>query len=923
MSNYKDLLARILAATDDGLQIITDLCPAAEAVAGTKKKFRLRNNDKNPSAVLYPPRKDKECDSWRVVDFGGCSFAAVNFYMWHRGYQDDQFMLALHELAEMYGVSYTLDNRVNVRPYTIRDATPEEMGRQPRIDLFEDFEGINLKRIWGPLATAEHLKDYNWHAVKETERIAGNKVITTTADLSTYCIFAQECHYSDTEGNDQVFHKIYEPQNPDKSHRFWIAGNHPKDYMYGRETLLRLWRKGGEKRLPIILVVSGGSDAICAWSCGYPAVWFDSERRQLTATELSDLTNYGKKIIYIPDIDTTGIQMGVLQALSLPTLYTAWLTPADLGGLHDNRGRLRKDLKDFLTLHPYKADMDRLVRRASRAKFWNEKKNEKSDEISYTISTVGLAYFLWLHGYGQLKDDHERKPQYIHVEGDIVRRVTAQSIRNFLNEWCLLNGVCEELQNKIMNCRSMPTNEVSTLKVRDDLDFTSATASSQILYFKNCRVEVTNQGITHQPYSVMSDGHYVWESNIIPHTYYPMKPMFKVTKDEDDHYHINIDPQANCNLLRFLVNSSRLYWRKADEQGMELTPDEKAEEELCLIVKLLNLGYMLHRYKSSSEARATLCLDYAMTDSDDDANGRSGKSFYINAISSMVNHASIDGRTMDRKTNMQFIYANVDENTAVFTVDECTKNFDFEFFFGQITGSITVEKKGKDPYVIPFSKAPKFIFGTNYVLKKHDPSRDARLWPVIFSDYYHQRSAKNDYLENRSIFDDFGQHLMKEDYSEHNWQTDIALMLQCLQLYLSLPVGKRQIMPPLARIERREQQAALGKDFRQWAEENLNEDSEYLDTCIKLDDLFNMFKQETRSPWSPSWFTKQLKNWCTFAEHISCYNPTTITGQKKDGDRWQKRENGKTMTYCHIQTVKKAQEMKAIPQQPSEQDLPF
>ena len=70
---------------------------------------------------------------------------------------------------------------------------------------------------------------------------------------------------------------------------------------------------------------------------------------------------------------------------------------------------------------------------------------------------------------------------------------------------------------------------------------------------------------------------------------------------------------------------------------------------------------------------------------------------------------------------------------------------------------------------------------------------------MVFSDYYHVRSATNDYRETRSIRDDFQQNLMGTEYSEDEWQLDIAFMVQCVRFYLSLKPGERRIMPPLNR----------------------------------------------------------------------------------------------------------------------------
>ena len=63
MKQYLQLLNRILTASNRGLDIITDVCPAAaEVVNRPKQKFRLRSDERTPSAQLCPP-KDSE-DSW-------------------------------------------------------------------------------------------------------------------------------------------------------------------------------------------------------------------------------------------------------------------------------------------------------------------------------------------------------------------------------------------------------------------------------------------------------------------------------------------------------------------------------------------------------------------------------------------------------------------------------------------------------------------------------------------------------------------------------------------------------------------------------------------------------------------------------------------------------------------------------------------
>ncbi len=54
-------------------------------------------------------------------------------------------------------------------------------------------------------------------------------------------------------------------------------------------------------------------------------------------------------------------------------------------------------------------------------------------------------------------------------------------------------------------------------------------------------------------------------------------------------------------------------------------------------------------------------------------------------------------------------------------------------------------------------------------------------------------------------------------------------------------------MPPMQRIQQREAQASVNKSFRQWADENLGEGSEWLDRKVRADELLNAYNQDTRS----------------------------------------------------------------------------
>jgi len=917
MTQNFDLIQRILDASNRGLDIITDCCPAAaKVVNNTKKAFRLRSDERTPSAYLYPPKDSGDC--WHVKDYGMADgegyFSPIDIYMREHGYVKSQFSLAIHELAERYGVEETLQKSVNKPDIEQRTALPEEVGQPPVVVCRDGFTEEEL-RTWGPCVKPEHLTELGWQAVVSVQSTKDGKT-TIKKSTPTYPIFVQHCAYTNANGTSGSFQKLYEPKNYDKRFRFSSIGEKPSDYVFGLNALRSKFMSNNEEKIDAVILVSGGSDAVNCLSMGFQPVWLNSETANLSEATFRTLQSYAKRVVLIADNDETGRETARRLALRFPQLYTVWFTAEDMGGLHDSRHGLCKDLKDYIMLHHSKRDMEKLIKRAKKSHY-ADYQTDKNGKGSYTISETALTYFLWLNGYSQIKDVNDPKPQYIYEKNGIVSHVKAKDIHNFLKEWCEHEGVSELLQNTLMkSCRTMITDSTGHLTMRDDMDFSSATPTSQTVYFNNSKVTVTADSINHQPYSAYTGGRYVWEESVVKHTYRKLKPQFTWEKDEEGRYIITFAEDAPSKLARVVRNMARLHWRKQDELGLQLTEEEVAEEMQALVVIMLMIGYLLHRHKSPSAAYAALLLDYAIGNSPKERNGRSGKTFLLKAVGALLKMEYIDMSNLAKKSNQQFGFSGVKESTGLIIVDECPENFAFNELYAKISDDMEVERKGKDPVVIPFSKAPKFGIATNHTLKDHSPSTEGRFAPVVVADYYHVKTQLNDYRETRKISDEFHQNLLDLEYAETDWQADIHFMLECLQMFLSLPVADRRQMPPIKNIEQRELQAAISDGFRQWADEVLGEGSEYLDKPVKADLLLGLYKQETNSPISPKGFTEQLMKWCKYASHIACFNPASKTNQKADGDRWYQYENGKKVKFYYIQTVTSAQ-------QTVDQELPF
>ena len=912
-------LKKILDVTSQGKDILTLCGVPEEALANPgKKAFRwLRQNERTPSAFVYGP--DSRSEYWRVVDYGNDrrTYKPIDAYMLVHGIPQSEFGRAVAEVAAKLNITDELSPKVNRPEWYDRPAKDTEQEGERYFETRDTFTPTEVS-LWGKGVTADTLRDYGWHAAVWVGTVKEGKVKERHSNDS-YPIFIKTCPYRDRDGNDEVFYKVYEPFNADKKFRFSTIGNVPQDYIFGMDFVKRLVATNNDQKLDRVCIVSGGSDAINCWAMGVPAVYFNSETAMMTMDQYSTIMQYTKNLINIPDLDSTGIRVGKTLALAFPLMATAWLPETKLKAFRDNRGRQCKDLKDYRNVYPTKKDFKDLLRSARQAQFWNAQKDKDDNVVKYYLSPTNLNYFLELHGYYTLADVIHEKPRYIHIDGTVVEDVMAKDISNFINNWAKEHGLSERLQNVILRSKDKPNKEHSNLTERN-LNFSTATQTSQLYFFRNGWIEVTAEGIhQHRYFESPATECFVWKDCIIKHDYRVFRPMFEVTETGEGTYAISIRDDAESDVLRYLCQTSRLYWRQEYEQGMKLTPEQHAEEMQCLVAKIAVIGFLLHKFKDDALALAVILQDAFLAENERDCNGRSGKSFFIKFLRLLLNYFDIDGRNPDVTKN-KFLFDGVTEATDIVAVDECAFNLDYRFFFGRITGGFCIEEKNNHQFEIPFDKSPKIVFASNYVIKHPDSSTEARMWTQVFGDYYHQKAKNNDYLETRSIRDDFGYNLLGAAYPEDKWSADIAFAMQCLQFYLSLPVEKRKVMPPLGTIEKRTQRAVMGVNFEEWASAYYEEGSEHLDRLENYDTVYKDFQNTTGDKFlKQNRFTMKLKEFCDFADHIACLNPMDVTGKPKDGERYRVREDGVLVSKLYIRSKVEAEEKSA--KAPEQQEL--
>ena len=947
--------AQIYAATDDGLRILELYIPNVREAVQKKQAVKLRNERTASARVMLQNKRKDGLKVYAVTDFGDDSKLKdpIQIHMEATGYS---FNEAILDLASIFNVQDTLTRAVN-KPDIRQEPAPADMADgQEFWELLDDFTD-DMCRVMGPNVTRDHLRALHWLPVKFLARVKDRK-ITYRYSNERFPIFMRECWFKTRDGKDDRFYKIYEPRNPDKGFRFSYTprGKKQKDYVNGLWELRDTYRKRNdeaekkwsadpvnedkpyrEEKLPAAVICSGERDSLCARSQGYFPLWLNSETAELTPAIYREIMKYVEVLYNIPDIDPTGVRQGTKLALQYMDIHTVWLPATYLQQYRDNRGKPRKDLRDWMELRPENREFKKLIDRAAPACFWTVKreasKDGKSVRVKYSIDFICLKNFLNLNGFYTLKDKTKKDTQFIKITNNIVELVTAKEIRAFVEDWAEDEALDRELRNVIANTQFLNAASLESLRELDP-DFTNFTDRSQWFHFPKFALEVTAEGITKHDAGKDATGRYVWRQNVIDHEVKVLDDMFTITHPEgmteSSDFDIEIHPHGS-NYFRYLINSSRIHWRKELEYNLEdlpadkaeeyrrdhrfdiagegLDPDEIAEQKQCLINKIFTIGYMMHRFKSPSRPWAPFVMDNVIGENDQ-CNGGSGKSFMFKALSQFVNFVPLPGRNTKLFEN-QFWAERINRHVDISLFDDIDEYFPIKQLYDTITGDMTINPKNNQSYTLTYEDAPKFAFTTNYVPREFNGSTVRRMLYVVMSDYYHQRSEENDYLETRTIRDDFNKDLFSSQYSDQEWSADINFILQCVRFYLSVAPLNIKIEPRMGNIIFRKYLRDMSDNFRDWAEQYFAEEGEHLDCMVVRQEAFDDYRRFSGAmKTTMQRFTRALKGFCYTSDYIYELNPEEMLNssgrilKRIEVDPVSKKT--KPMEMIYLRTVREA-----------------
>ena len=418
-----------------------------------------------------------------------------------------------------------------------------------------------------------------------------------------------------------------------------------------------------------------------------------------------------------------------------------------------SKKEIRIQLQDSqLDTDTIEAVLNKVEEENSKQTFWN--KNEKG-----VIRIVHILFKQFLEDNGFYKFCPEGGKNYIFVKvtNNLIDHTSEKEIKDFVLKHLLeLDdiGVYNYFADNTRFFKEEFLSMISTI----DIFFIEDTKDASYLYYRNCAVQVTKNGV--KPIDYLDLGGYVWKDHVIDRNF----TMCDVT--------------TACNYRQFIRNIC------GDDDGRV----ESMES---------TIGFLMHGYKNLSFCPAVILNDEVISDNPE---GGTGKGLFMNALAKMKKVVTIDGKSFTFERS--FAYQLVSADTQILVFDDVKKYFDFERLFSVVTEGLTLEKKNKDAIKIPFSKSPKIAITTNYAIKGSGNSFARRKWELELHQYY---------SKSYTPLDEFGK-LMFGDWNDDDWCEFDNYMITCLRGYLHTGLVRSKFV----NLKIRQLSAETAHDFIEW-----------------------------------------------------------------------------------------------------------
>lgn len=447
---------------------------------------------------------------------------------------------------------------------------------------------------------------------------------------------------------------------------------------------------------------------------------------------------------------------------------------------------------------------------SERIIFWTGDGNIVPSLLYRYFESTGIGLY-----YPEGTDVKNGNPVVVKVTGNLVNEVSEtyllQTAKNYVLELTEEEGKSDPIIDSIHGSTGLFGSKNQKLLGTIDLNFIKDTKEAAKLFFKNCVLEITANGINQRAYDDF-DGH-LWAKNIIQQEFSP------VTFEE---------LSGNCDFHHFL-------------RDITIVADEQERENRFLSMFSI-IGYLAHRYKDPTRTKAIILMDASPSGS---PNGRTGKTLICQAVGKLRNMSTLDGKSYDQRRWFRFSGVNLSTDLLLF--DDIQKNFDFEQLFPLMTTGMQIQRKYKDDVFIPFEQSPKVVITTNYAVIGEGSSFKARTFEFEVSNTFNADYQPTDKY-GRRFFD---------EWEDRDWNYFYNLIAYAVKFYLRQGLVASQ--PINLRLSKLIHQT--NEDFVDFCRTNIQPDNRYdkRDLYIKYKHEFPEYGNLTQRV-----FTDWLKRWGTY-----------------------------------------------------------
>ena len=539
-------------------------------------------------------------------------------------------------------------------------------------------------------------------------------------------------------------YKIYQPGHPQFKGSWYPKGAKDTD-VFGLDQL----PDKGER----VLIVEGPKDMIVAAAHGFKVVALDNAGTVLGADIISNLIQRFNQVILCLDNDSRGVE--AMQNLSHKYQLPYLVLPSEVKIGDNNHREWGTDVADFFkaaggVFEPWIQYLNNLLDNELIAPetpepetepvFWEINRDSKG-KAEIRIKRVEFLEYLEWHGFRTLV--HQGAKMYVRmIQTNVISEVDLVDIKHFLLDQTDAFGdqlpgnsaiKSKSLKEKLLTGAHVYFSESNISSLKPEV-FCPVQSNEPIANFpfRNGIVQVTADSI--KLLSFKECNQHVWCSQIIDRDFTPLAEK----------------EFADFSFYTFLKN---------------ITGNDQNRLETIISY----IGFMLHPYRDPIKPQLLVLYDQQISDHPE---GGTGKGILSQALGQIKSAVYLDGKNF--KFDNQFCWQRIGLDTQLVVFQDVTKWFKFDRLHSILTDGISVNKKNKKEFYIPYSESPKFLINTNFVLDAEGATNERRMKEIEFSPYYSPTFTPQD------EFDELFFHSWKEE----KWCRFDNLMMWCVQQYL-------------------------------------------------------------------------------------------------------------------------------------------